>query len=107
MTTKSTGKNSALKYLESLSGGRLSIPVLLRTLRECDGQSQATFARRLGVSRQHLCDIEKGRKGVTGSRAANFALKLGYPPAYFLDVAINDELRNSGMKMRVRVELIA
>jgi len=35
--------------------------------------------KRLGVSKSHLCDLEKGRKTVSPERAARWAQILGYP----------------------------
>lgn len=39
--------------------------------------TQEVMAKKLGVSKSHLCDIEKGRKRVSVERAYNFALSLG------------------------------
>ena len=36
----------------------------------CDKISQSEFARTLGVSRSHLCDVEKGRKVVSPEHEA-------------------------------------
>ena len=57
---------------------------MLWSLRVCDEISQAEFARRLGVSRSHLCDVEKGRKVVSPERAAAWAEILGFPPTVFV-----------------------
>lgn len=49
------------------------------------------FAARLGISRSHLNDIEKGNKGVTPARAARFAKALGHSEAVFVELAVNDQ----------------
>jgi DNA-binding transcriptional regulator YiaG len=55
-----TGR-SAGEFLEELDGP-LTLGGALAALRESSEESLATFATRLRVSRQHLCDIEQGRK---------------------------------------------
>ena len=107
MTTKQGKKtasrqSSAMQFLENLTGGRLTIAEILKTLRECDEVSQKDFATQLGISKQNLCDIEKGRKAVTPSRAAMFAKKLGYPPTAFIRIALQEELDRAGILITIR-----
>ena len=80
MTTRRR-KSEAMRFMEKITGGPLTIGEILWALRKCDEIPQTTFAKNLGISKQHLCDIEKGRKFVTPARAALFAKKLGHPPA--------------------------
>jgi transcriptional regulator with XRE-family HTH domain len=106
MTTKqgkksAPRKSSAMQFLENLTGGPLTISEILKTLRECDEISQKDFAKQLGISKQNLCDIEKGRKAVTPSRAAMFAKKLGYPPTSFIRIALQEELDHAGIKITI------
>ncbi len=56
--------------------------------------SQVEFAKQLGISRSHLCDIEKGRKSVSVARAARFAKILGYGEASSYDSLCRDLWRN-------------
>lgn len=97
-------KGSALSYLEKLTGGPLTIAKLLKTLRENEGVTQEEFAQRIRISKQHLCDIEKGRKFVLATRAAQFALLLGEPPAFFIQTALEEEFRKSGIKIKIKVD---
>jgi transcriptional regulator with XRE-family HTH domain len=106
MTTKlnkkaTPRKSSAMQFLENITGGPLTIAKILKTLRECDEISQKDFAKQLGISKQNLCDIEKGRKAVTPSRAAMFAKKLGYPPTSFIRIALQEELDRAGIKITI------
>ena len=106
MTTKQSKKStprksSAMQFLDSLTGGPLTITGILKTLRECDEISQKDFAKQLGISKQNLCDIEKGRKAVTPSRAALFAEKLGYPPTAFIRIALQEELDRAGIMITI------
>ena len=70
---------------------------LIRSLRVCDEVSQTDLAEKLGISKQHLSAIEKGRKAVSPGRAAKFAEALGYPVDQFVVAAIEDELREAGV----------
>jgi transcriptional regulator with XRE-family HTH domain len=94
-------KSKAMLFLEKISGGQLTISGILKSLRECDEISQKDLAARLGISKQNLCDIEKGRKAVTPSRAAIFAIKLGYPPTAFIRIALQEELDRAGVKIHI------
>ena len=103
MTTRvKKNMKDAKKALERMAGGPLTMARLLLSLRECDEISQQDFARTLGISRQNLCDIEKGRKTVSPSRAADFAQKLDYPPGYFMQLALQEELVRMGLSIKIR-----
>ena len=77
---------------------------MIWSLRTCDEISQAEFAKTLGVSRSHLCDVEKGRKVVSPERAAAWAKTLGFPPTVFVKLALQEQLDRAGVKMNVQVE---
>jgi len=62
------------------------------------------FAKRLGISRSHFCDIEKGRKSVSVARAARFAKILGYSEAQFVRLSLQGLVEESGLKLRVRID---
>jgi transcriptional regulator with XRE-family HTH domain len=101
MTTK---KSDAVKFLEELTGGPLTLAGTLEAIREGEGTSQTEFARTLGLSRQHFCDIEKGRKAVSPERAAKFARALGYSEAQFVRLALQGMVDAAGLKLIVSVE---
>jgi len=75
MSTKK--KSDAMQFLESLVG-ELTFGGLIEAMRQAEEMSQVDFAKKLGISKQHLCDIEKGRKFVSPERAAKFAKILGH-----------------------------
>ncbi len=102
MTT--SDKSDAKKFLERLRGGPLTFGRMLESIRITDEIPQAELARRLEISRAHLCDIEKGRRHVRAERAAQFARTLGYSVNQFVAVALEDELRKVGLKVRVRLD---
>ena len=97
-------KSEAMRFLEKISGGPLTLAEILKTLRQCDEISQQAFAAKLGLSKQNLCDIEKGRKFVSSARAALFAKSLGYPPTYFIQLALQEELNRAGVKLKISVD---
>jgi transcriptional regulator with XRE-family HTH domain len=102
MTTKTGRPSSAKRFLEKLIGP-LTLGGALSALRESDGESLATFASRLRVSRTHLSDIEHGRRAVSPERAARFAKALGHSEAQFVRLALQDQVREAGLKLRVDV----
>ena len=99
-----TTKSEARKLLEKLNKGSISFGQLVESHRHCDEISQAELARKMGISRAHLCDIEKGRRLVSAERAAKFAKALGYPVSSFVTAALEDQLRKAGLKMRVTID---
>src|SRR5688572_10982752 len=105
MTTKRrrTRQGSDVAYLEKLMGGPLTLGGALSGIRESDGQSLAEFAERLGVSRSHLSDLEHGRRSLSLQRASAFARALGHHEAQFVRLALQDQIRVAGLKLRVDV----
>ena len=57
--------------------------------------------------RSLLCDIEKGRKFLSVSRAAEFADILGYSKEQFVRLALQDEVSRSGLKFKVKLDKAA
>jgi len=93
------------KFLESLSGGPMSLGQLLAALREADGESLAQFSRRLGISRQHLHQIEIGQKRVSPERSARFAKLLGQSEVVFVKLALQDLADDAGLSVTVEVRV--
>ena len=63
-------KSAAVRTLERLSGGPPTLGRALEAVRKCEELSQTACAETLGISKSHLCDVEKGRKTVSPERAA-------------------------------------
>ena len=101
MTTKK--KSETLKFLEELAGRPLTLGGLLESIRLSEEMSQAAFAKKLGISSSHLCDIEKGRKVVSPERAARFAKVLGRSREQFVRLSLQEMVDEAGLKMRVEV----
>ncbi len=96
-------KSEAMSFLEDLTGGPLTLGGLMAAIRLGEGTTQAEFASHLGISRSHLCDIEKSRKSVSPQRAAAFARSLGYGEAQFVRLALQDMVRAAGLEFTVYV----
>jgi transcriptional regulator with XRE-family HTH domain len=93
-----------MHFLESITGGPLTFGEMLSSIRLCDEMTQVEFANKLGVSKSHLCDIEKGRKTVSPARAAAFARLLGYSTEQFVRLALQHQVEQAGLSLLVRVE---
>lgn len=96
-------KSKAMRSLERIIGASLNIGDLLCSIREGEQISQASFAEMLGVSRSHLCDIEKGRKSVSLERAVSFAETLGYSKNQFVRLALQSQLNDLGLDLKVEL----
>jgi transcriptional regulator with XRE-family HTH domain len=106
MTTKFKKSDyvDSKSVLDKLARGTLSFARMLEAIRLGEEMSQASFAKQLGISRSHLCDIEKGRKTVSPARAAKFAKILGYSDKQFIGLALQDLVQKEGLKLKVTVE---
>ena len=100
-----TKNSDAKKFLESLRGGPLSFGQMIESLRHADEISQIALAKKMKISRAHLCDIEKGRRVATVERAAKFAKVMGYSVNQFVACALEDQLRKAGIKAKVHLDV--
>jgi plasmid maintenance system antidote protein VapI len=66
--------------------------------------SQKTFAEMLGISPANLCDIEKGRKGVSIFKATEIAKTIGYSPTMLVQLALQEQIESSGLDYMVEVK---
>jgi antitoxin HigA-1 len=96
-------KSDAMKFLDKLVG-ELTFGGLIEAMRQADEMSQVDFAKKLGISKQHLCDIEKRRKFVSPERAAKFAKILGQSEKSLVALALQDIVNQGGLKLKVSVE---
>jgi transcriptional regulator with XRE-family HTH domain len=100
----STKKSNAIRFLEKLTGGPVTLGRFLEAVRLGEELTQAAFAEKLGLSRSHLNDVEKGRKAVSPERAARFAKILGYSQARLVQLALQDLINRGGLKLQVDVK---
>lgn len=66
--------------------------------------TQVQMAKKLGISKASLCEIEKGRTLVSASAAVRYAKKAGFSITVALEACLQDQLRKANIKKRVRIE---
>jgi transcriptional regulator with XRE-family HTH domain len=91
-----------LKELER-DYGPITFGKMIEAYRLCDELSQKDFAKFLGISQASLCDLEKGRRIPTPERAAKIAKKLKEPEAYWVRLALQDQIDLAGLNLTVSV----
>ena len=99
MTTKKSNADTD-KFLTRLLGDR-SVGKTLKANRLADEIALTAFAKKLGISKQTLHDVESERNLVSPNRAARFAKKLGYSEKVFVRLALEDLLRKEGLRYHV------
>lgn len=100
-SSKSTSTTiNALEYMRA-NFPRPTFGQLVESLRICDEISQADLARKLGVSRQDLNNIEKGRTKVSIERAMKLGKIMGYGEESFARYVVQDMLYEAGLEVEV------
>jgi transcriptional regulator with XRE-family HTH domain len=103
-TKKPKAKSAAMRFLDDLIGSELTFANMIENIRQTDDYTTASLAKKLGVSRQYLCDVEKGRRIPGLARTAEWGRTLGYSPTQFVRLALQAEIERADLKMRVEVE---
>jgi transcriptional regulator with XRE-family HTH domain len=96
---KKFGLNDLKKRL-----GELSVGEFLHTWRMSEEMSLKDFGKLIKMSVANLCDIEKGRKGVSPEKAEQIAKAIGVPPALLVRLSIEENLREAGLKYKVEIK---
>jgi transcriptional regulator with XRE-family HTH domain len=101
-----TTKNKTYYGLKDLEKrlGKLTIGDFLRSWRLCEELSQKEFAKKLKISPANLCDIEKGRKGISPERADEIARILEYPRTTLIRLALEEQLQAAGLNYSVEIK---
>jgi DNA-binding XRE family transcriptional regulator len=81
--------------------GPLTFGEALESYRIGEEISQSGMARKIGISAQSLCDIEKGRRIPTPKRAARIARVIGEPEMFWVKLALQDSLRKENLNFNV------
>ena len=105
MTINNKMTQKTLKDIEKITGIKLTLGKLIWAIRQADEISQVDFARRLHITKQHLCDIEHGRKAVSPKLAAKYAKILGYSREQFIRLSLQDLVDRAGLGVQVEVVL--
>lgn len=104
MSTRRIHNEKTLSALSEISGKKLTLGNFLWAIRMADEISQADFAKTLGVSRQYLCDIERGRRFISPKVAAGFAEVLGYSVQQFVRLCLQDIVDRDGVSVHIEVK---
>ncbi len=103
MTIRSKMTQKTLKDIEKITGTKLTLGKLIWAIRQADEISQVDFAKQLDITKQHLCDIEHGRKSVSPKLAAKYAEILGYSKDQFIRLALQDLVDRDGLNVQVEI----
>ena len=101
MITKTS--EESLRFLEGITGEKLTLGSFILAIRQGEELSQVKFAEILGMSRQMLCDIEHNRKNISPKKAAEYADILGYSSKQFIRLCLQDMLNRDGFKFSVDI----
>lgn len=105
MSIKSKMTEKTLKDIEKITGSKLTLGKLIWAIRQADEILQIDFADKLGITKQHLCDIEHGRKSISPKLAAKYADILGYSKEQFIRLALQDLVDREGLNVQIEVSL--
>lgn len=101
MTTKT--RKYGLKSLEKRLG-KLTVGEFLHAWRASEEMSLKDFGVLIGLSVANLCDIEKGRKGVSPEKAEQIARAIGVPPALLIRLSIEERFLAAGLNYSVEIK---
>ena len=87
--------------------GEMTVANYLKAFRLADEISQVDFAKKLGLSKGNLCDIEKGRKMISPKRASKIAKKIKVPEKVLIQLALQDSLRAARLKYKVDLKSVS
>ena len=82
---------------------RLTFADAIASERQCRNLTLRKCAALLGLSVQSLSDIEKGKKVPSPTIAKNIACAIGEPEAYWIQLALQDKLRDAQINLTVTV----
>lgn len=84
--------------------GEMTLGLFLVAFREAEGLTQSEFAKKLGISRANLCDIEKSRKIPSPERSAKIAKKLKVSEKVLVQLSLQDLLKAAHLSYKVELE---
>jgi DNA-binding XRE family transcriptional regulator len=98
MSTKKIGVAELEKQYGQLTFGRL-----LKSYRLGEELSQVEMAKKLGLSKQSLNDLENGRKIPSIRRAVQIAKKIGLLEDLIIQLVLQDQVDREHLNVRVTV----
>jgi transcriptional regulator with XRE-family HTH domain len=65
-----------------------------------------SFAEKLEISKQYLCDLERGRRFPSVGAAAGYARKLGYTESQFVRLCLQDMVDKEELELEVTISAL-
>jgi DNA-binding XRE family transcriptional regulator len=84
--------------------GPFSFAIFMVGIRTTLDLTQVEMAKKLGISKSALCEVEKGRTFVSVETAVKYAKKCGFSQTVALQACFQDQLRRAKIKKRVKIE---
>jgi transcriptional regulator with XRE-family HTH domain len=103
MTIKANHSINALDATKNI-WNKMTFGKLIRSLRISDEISQIDLAKKLGVSKQFLNDVEHNRKDVGFDFAKKVASALGYSIEPFIELLIKQQLKRQRLNYIVEIK---
>ncbi len=102
----STNTVDALKATESL-WNEMTFGGLVRALRVSDEITQVAFAKKIGVSKQFLSDVEHNRKdiGIAFAKKVSDALEYSIEP--LIELLIREQLKRQHLNYTVELKRVS
>jgi transcriptional regulator with XRE-family HTH domain len=104
MQIKNKINHKTLRQINKITKSKLTLGKLILAIRKCENLTQVEFAKKLGCSKQHLCDVEHDRKNISPRMAANYAKTLGYSQEQFVRLALQNIINRDRLKMIVDIK---
>lgn len=92
------------KYLDS-KYGKMNLARFLKSYRLTENLTQLEIAQKLGWSKGTICDIESGNVFIGIARAKLLANITGISLDYILEIILNQQLRDVGIKRYIKIKI--
>lgn len=103
MSTKTCDTLNALESTQDI-WDKMTFGGLVHSLRISDEISQVELAKKIGVSKQFLSDVEHNRKDVGIGFAKKISDSLGYSIEPLIELLIRDQLRRQHLNYTVELK---
>ncbi len=84
--------------------GPFTFAIFILGIRTTLNLTQVQMAKKLGISKSALCEVEKGRTLVSPQAAVRYAKKAGFSETVALEACLQDQLTKAKIKKRVKIE---
>jgi transcriptional regulator with XRE-family HTH domain len=96
-------KTTAEKQLEKLRGEPFSFGSMMKAFRAREELTQEELAKKLGVTKSYISNIENNREVITVEQAIKFSKKLKEPASLWVEIALQDILNRAGFNAKVKL----